>query len=158
MDEQAKQARATCLRLLAATPKTRRELEKKLSEKGYPRPLIGSTLDELETQGLLSDAAYAKNLVSRLTHGKPSGRRKISFELKRRGVPVKIQEEVLSEITSDNELEKAKELALYKWEQGKRLDPMKRKKKVYDFLMRRGFDYQLVREVMQEMKIDDDEN
>src|SRR5437868_9512968 len=129
MDEQAKQAWVSCLRLLTATAKTRKELGRKLLEKGYPQPIIESTLDGMEKQGLLSDAAYAKNLARRLTHGKPSGRRKISFEMKRHGVPAKICEEILSQIKPDEELERAKELASYKWLQGSKLEPQKRKKK-----------------------------
>lgn len=150
-ESQEKQAWISSLRLLTATPKTRKELKKKLLEKGYPEAVAEKTLDGLEKQGFLSDKAYAKNLVARLTHEKPSGRRKISFEMKRRGVPAKIQEEVLSGITNQEETERAKELATYKWEQAARLEPLKRKKKVFDFLLRRGFDFQIVRDVIEEL-------
>lgn len=149
MESQAKQAWVTSLRLLTATPKTRKALEKKLLEKGYAQPIIQETLNHLEEQGLLSDQVYAKNLLSRLTHDKPSGRRKISFEMKRRGVPGKIQEELLAAISPEEENAKARELAESKWAQGLRLDPEKRKKKVYDFLIRRGFDFQIARDIIE---------
>lgn len=152
MESQAKQAWLTSLRLLTATPKTRKELEKKLLEKGYPQPIIQETLNRLEEQGLLSDQTYAKNLLSRLTYDKPSGRRKISFEMKRRGVPARIQEELLAAVSVEEETAKASELAQHKWLQGSQLDPEKRKKKVYDFLIRRGFDFQIARDIIERLE------
>ena len=158
MDSQLKQAWISSLRLLEATPKTRKELAKKLLDKSYPESVVEETLLKLESQGLLSDLAYAKDLAVKLTQGKPSGRRKISFEMKRHGVPAKIQEEVLAGITTDDEAERALELAKPKWLSFQRLPEEKRKKRLFDFLMRRGFDYQIVRDVMSQMKIEDDEN
>ena len=154
MDSQLKQAWISSLRLLEATPKTRRELSKKLLDKGYPEAVVEETLNKLEEQGFLSDLAYAKNLASKLTQGKPSGRRKISFEMKRHGVPARIQEEVLSGLTGEDEAERALELAKPKWLSFQRLAPEKRKKRIFDFLMRRGFDYQIVRDVMSQLKIE----
>ncbi len=152
MDSQLKQAWLTSLRLLTATPKSRRDLSKKLLDKGYPEAVVQETLDQLEKQGFLSDLTYAKNLVSRLTHEKPSGRRKISFELKRRGVPAKIQEELLAEIDSTSESQKALELAEAKWQSWARLPDEKRRKRLYDYLMRRGFDFQIARETLEHLE------
>lgn len=151
MDEsQKKQAWISSLRLLAASPKTRGELAKKLTEKGYPEEIVRQTLDQLESQGLLSDRAYAVNLLSRFVHAQPSGRRRIAFEMKKRGVPAKIREDVLSQVTPEQEADRAREIGLARWERFKNLDEPKRKKRVYDFLIRRGFDFQLVRDVVEE--------
>jgi regulatory protein len=157
-ESQQKQAWISSLRLLEATPKTRKELSKKLLDKGYDASVVEETLDKLESQGFLSDLHYAKNLTAKLTQGKPSGRRKISFEMKRHGVPAKIQEEVLSELTAEDESERALELAKPKWLSLQRYPEDKRKKRLFDFLMRRGFDYQIVRDAMSKLKIEDDEN
>lgn len=156
MDEQAKQAWAASLRLLAATPKTRKELEKKLLDKNFSEAAVQSTLTELENRSLLSDTAYAKNLAVKLTQVKPSGRRKLSFEMKRHGVPEKVQQEILSEMTEEDESLRAKELASHKWEQNARLDRDKRKKKVFDFLLRRGFDFQITRDTIEALEINHD--
>ncbi len=152
MESQQKQAWIASLRLLEATPKTRKELAKKLSDKGLPDSVIEETLDKLEAQGLLSDLAYAKNLTARLTQEKPSGRRKISFELKRHGVPAKIQEELLAGITSAEESERALDIASLKWPQWERFGNEKRKKRIFDFLIRRGFDFQIVRDTVEKLE------
>ena len=62
MNFQQNQAWVTSLRLLAATPKTRKELANKLAGKGFSESVVEETLDKMEAQGLLSDLAYAKNL------------------------------------------------------------------------------------------------
>jgi regulatory protein len=149
MDEQKKQAWIVSLRLLEATPKSRRDLSQKLKDKGFSQDLIEETLNELEARGILSDKAFAQNIVTRLTHGNPSGSRKISFELKRKGVPNAIREEILAKIDPEREAERAKDLAKTRWERLANQPFDKRKKKVFDFLLRRGFDYQLVRDTME---------
>ncbi len=158
MESAKKQAWITSLRLMAATPKSRSELSKKLRDKGYDENVVSEVLDELENKGLLSDKAFAGDIVSRLTHGKPSGKRKIDFELKRRGIPGGIREEMLERLDEAGETEKAKELASLKWETFKKLPPEKRKKKTYDFLARRGFDFQIVRDVVESLETGHDEN
>ncbi len=151
MDSQKKQAVVVALRVLAASPKSRAEISQKLKDKGFPLPVIDEVLSDLEKQGFLSDQAFAQNLIAKYTHGKPSGSRKIKFELKRRGVSGKISEEAIAGLDPEEEKARARELAQARWEKFSKLDPDKRKKRVFDFLMRRGFDYQLVRELIEEM-------
>ena len=152
MDEsQEKQAWIVALRLLAATPKSRGKLFEKLRDKGFAEEVVNKTLDGLEAKGLLSDKAFAQDLVSKYLHSQPSGTRRIRFELKRRGVSKAVCEEVLSGLDPENERERAKEISLQKWARFKNLEPQKRKKKIYDFLLRRGFDFDLIREVVEEI-------
>ena len=151
-DEQEKQAWIVSLRLLAATPKSVKELRDKLATKGFPAGVVDKTIETLEARGILSDRAFAQNIVARFTQGRPSGNRKISFELKRKGVPSKVREEVLETLNSEEERERAREIAGGKWERFSKLDPEKRKRRVYDFLLRRGFDFQLVRDLIEELE------
>ena len=151
-ESQQKQAWITSLRLLAATPKTRRELAAKLSDKGYAEAVIRETLDALESQGLLSDQAYARNLLGRFTLSQPSGKRKIAFELKRHGVPTGIRNELLEGLTPEDETGRAREIAGARWERLKTLPAEKRKKRIYDLLIRRGFDFQIARDILEELE------
>ena len=151
-DEQEKQAWIVSLRLLTATPKSVKELREKLTGKGFPETIVEKTIAKLESSGFLSDRAFAQNIVTRFTQGNPSGARKISFELKRKGVPAKLRDEILEGLNPEEERERAAELARNKWERFARLDGDKRKKRVYDFLLRRGFDFQLVRDVIEKLE------
>ena len=146
------QAQISALRLLAASPKSRKELAGKLADKGYPEETVRETLDQLEKQGLQSDRAFAQNLLERWTYAQPSGRRKIDFELKRRGIASAIREELLSSIAPEDERARARELASARWERLTKLPAEKRTQRVYEFLIRRGFDFQICRDLVEQLE------
>lgn len=150
-DEQAKQAFITALRLLAASPKSGLELKKKLAGKGYPDESIEQALNNLKIQGVLDDTLYAKDLAARLALGKGAGRYKIAFELKRHGISKRISDEVLGALPIEDEMERALEQARLKWSGWAKADPQKRKKRLYDFLIRKGYDFQVAQDVLQKL-------
>jgi regulatory protein len=147
-EEQIKQAFITSLRLLAASPKSGQELKKKLAGKGYADGIIDEALSRLRAQGTLDDTLYARDLMTRLTQGKAAGRHKVAFELKRHGVSQKIRNELLESLSDTDESERALEQARLKWSGWSRLDPQKRKKRLYDYLVRKGYDFQIVQEIL----------
>ncbi len=151
VEEQTKQAIITCLRLLAASPKSGQELKKKLAGKGFADEIVDQALEQLRTQGILDDTLYAKDLVTRLTLGKSAGRHKIAFELKRHGISKKITDELLETLSNEDETERALEHSRLKWSGWSKLDPQKRKKRLYDFLIRKGYDFQIAQDVLQKL-------
>lgn len=76
--------RSKAIGLLARREYARSELEQRLLAKGAAREEVSPLLDELITQGYLSDARYARSLAAQ-KHGGYS-RRRITDELKSRGV------------------------------------------------------------------------
>jgi regulatory protein len=150
-EEQTKQALITALRLLAASPKSDQELRKKLAAKGYPNEVLERALNELRDQGVLDDKIYAKDLMTRLTLGKAAGRHKIAFEMKRHGVPQKIRQELLETLTNEDEAVRALEQARLKWAGWSKLEPQKRRKRLYDFLIRKGYDFQVAQDILQKL-------
>lgn len=148
---QAKQAMITCLRALAASPKSSRELRRKLEGKGYPAKIIDQALNNIEAQGILNDTVYAKDLQARLISGKRVGRHKIAFELKRHGISKKISTALLETISHKDEADRALEQAQWKWSCWSRVEPQKRKKRLYDFLIRKGYDFQIAQDILQKI-------
>jgi len=55
-------------------------------------------------------------------------------------------------LAPEEETDRARELARAKWERFAKLDGPKRKRRVYDFLLRRGFDFQTVRDVVEQLE------
>ncbi len=149
--EKTRQAFMTCLRLLAASPKSAQELKKKLAEKGYAEEVIEQALSRLQEQGILDDTVFAKDLMARVTLGKAAGRHKIAFELKRHGITKKIREELLGTISREDETGRALEQARLKWAVWSGLEPRKRTKRLYDFLVRKGYDFQIVQDILQKL-------
>lgn len=157
-DSEKDQLWMTALRMLAASQKSRSALSKKLSDKGYPAQAVREALDELEKKGILNDRAFAQDLLTRFSQGQLSGRRRIGFELQKRGIPPEVREEMLGGLSDEGERERARELFENRWGLWKNLAPEKRRKKVFDFLLRRGFDFQIVRELMEQRAGKDDES
>jgi regulatory protein len=149
-DNQQKQAWITALRFLAATPKSSEKLTAKLLEKGYPEAIVRETVVRLESKGLLSDRAYAQNIVAKYSQENPSGMRRIRFELKKRRVPEAVCAEVLAAVDPESENERAREVGLLRWQRFESLPIEKRKKKIHDFLLRRGFEFDMVRKLIDE--------
>lgn len=145
--EQQRQALITSLRLLAATPKSRKTLEKKLEAKGYLPKVVERTLDHLEEKGLMNDRALALSLFQSLVTQRPSGRRRIAYELERRGIARTVVNEILEKYSVEDERRCALELAVQRWERWRNEEIPRRRKKTYDFLVRRGFDFSLARDV-----------
>lgn len=148
MNEQEKQATLTALRLLAATPKSKVRLKQKLKEKGYPSQVIEETLGRLEQDGILNDKNFAASVFQTFSQYRPSGRKRIVFEMKKRGIGERVISETLQTFDAGAEREAALGLAEAKLNRWQKLEPARRRKKIYDFLIRRGFDFTLSREIV----------
>lgn len=111
---------------------------------------IDSVIEILKRKRLLDDLEFAKSWVDARRKSKKKGINALKQELFQKGINKEIAEEVLSienQLVSEEELaEQAMERKMRIW---KNLEPPVFKKKAYDFLMRRGFEYDVVRLVVE---------
>lgn len=143
-----KAAMTYALKVLGASPKSRKQLQDKMRDKGFSELLIADVTRKLELAGYLNDAALAEGLVSRMSASRKGyGRRKAAFVLKRRGFDESTAASALSFLTRDAEAQSAAELGRSVWEKAVKLPELKRRKKVFDVLIRRGFDYGIAKKV-----------
>lgn len=99
--------RERALRLLARREHSRAELVSKLGQAGFPVDEIGPLLDEFEEKNWLSDRRFAESYVA--DHRARAGSIKLAYDLRQRGVPVSIVDELLSNIQG-SELERARKV------------------------------------------------
>jgi len=142
------QACVYALKLLAHTPRSRQVISERLARKGFEPSVAEAALQRLERLGAINDRAVADSILFRYGSARPSGRRRIEFEMKKRGIPAEISKAALENFSGQLELEGACELASRRVERMKHLNPQKRQKKIYDFLLRRGFSLSVAREAM----------
>ncbi len=147
--EQKKQAMITALRSLTANDKSEHDLTAKLRQKGYPQDVIDHTLAQLKQEGFLSDQNFAKKISDYVLHSKRAGTHRLAFELKKRRIPESIQKQVLSEVDPAEQRIQALDIASQKIHSFKDSDPRILRKKLYDFLIRKGYDFQLAQEATQ---------
>jgi SOS response regulatory protein OraA/RecX len=93
----------------------------------------------LEEVGLLDDRELASNLVRTLQERKGLGRSAITAELRRRKVDSVAIEEALSALDGDDELTRAREIALKRAPQLRSLDAETARRRLGAFLMRKGY-------------------
>ena len=130
------ETRVRAANMISARPLSRRELTKKLKEKGAAEADAESACDWLEELGALNDAEYAAMLV-RHYGGMGYGEAKIRDELYRRGVPRELWDEAL-ETAPDAQETLARVIASKT--RGKPLNE-KDYKRLSDALLRRGFSW-----------------
>jgi regulatory protein len=145
-------AREAALSLLSYRARSRGELEQRLQRKGYPPEVVERCLTELEDRGLVDDASFAASFVRDRIRGKPKGERRISQELRARGIDRTTAGSVISEVmeaenVTEVELARA---AADRWRSRPGEEPLRARRRLYGFLMRRGFSGEAVRAVLEE--------
>jgi regulatory protein len=83
------------LYLLARREHSRRELERKLVDKGFAKDDVVAVVDKLEQKGLLSNNRFAES-YARMRVGRGYGPQRIRLELRERGIAEATISEVLS--------------------------------------------------------------
>ncbi len=125
------------------------EIKKKLKTKKLSDSNIERVITHLTELGLINDEDFARQLVNEKIKNKPAGKKYLQQKLFQKGIPKQISEDVLNNIfTVDIE----KELALKVYDKLKPklsgLDIQDKKKKIYETLARKGFDYEIINEII----------
>lgn len=107
-------------------------------------------INKLKQKGLLSDEQFAKAWVQSRRKTKKKGKIALKAELYQKGINRDLIEEVLEEeSTPESEKQLAQQALVKKMKVWKSLPLLEFKKKSYDFLLRRGFEYKVVWEVIE---------
>lgn len=133
---------------------SRRELDQKLMKREHSPALRERVLDRLTELGLLNDKAYAHALVRQTVRGKPAGPRLLKQKLRQKGIPEKIADKAVAQEQPDQatQREQAKELAEKRLASMTKLDAMAKKRRIYGLLVRRGFEMDVVQDVMDQLR------
>jgi regulatory protein len=137
-------------RLLAAKPRSVRELRERLLEKSWTdNAIVDEVIDKLKDYKYLDDDQYARTAALSKLMQKPQGKRRLMQTMSQK----KLDRETVESAIADA-FEKLPEDQLIDQAIAKRLrlkgKPETREdtKKFYDFLLRQGFGYDLIREKM----------
>jgi regulatory protein len=127
------------------------EIKSKLRAKKISSRTIDRIVEHLKNLGLLNDEEFAKELVQGRLGSKPLGKRVLKQKLIQKGISGPVGDKVLDEMLSG---EKEKEMALKVYRKylpkTKNLDRIKKRKKLFDHLIRKGFDIDTVAEILNE--------
>lgn len=108
---QSAAALESALRLLAVRLRSRRETADRLRRKGYPADVVATAVSRLEDEGFLDDMRFSRAWVAGRLAVRPSGAVRLRRELRQKGVPRDIIEQVLRADLSESD-ERARAVAL----------------------------------------------
>jgi regulatory protein len=89
-------------RWLAARPRSRADIGKRLSQRGIPQPIVDETLQEMERLGRLNDRAYARSWADDRAHSRPRSARMVRAELVAQGIDGELAAEAVAGIDDDS--------------------------------------------------------
>jgi regulatory protein len=138
-DEQEQRIRNILLGQLSRSMKTRYQLQQVLIRKECDPELFEPILDRYEEAQLIDDLAFARAFVASRIQSRGLSVSAVRRELKARGIDQQIITDVLADITHEDQLEKATELAAKKLRGMISLDAKVASRRVFGFLQRRGY-------------------
>lgn len=142
------------LTLLGFRARSVDELRRRLLQKGADPVEVEEVLNRLCEQKLLNDDDYAQQYARGKLVTSGVSRRRIVQELGRKGIPRDAAEKAVESVTESEGIDPsaaALRIASRKWESLRRLDDATRRRRLYAFLARRGFDPDEIRSAMAEL-------
>lgn len=147
-----RKCRESALDYLSRRPHGERELVKKLQKK-YPAPVCETVVAELMDAGLIDDLAFAKGLAEEYVNYRGYSARRVREELYKRSFSRDVIGEVMDTLPGD-ETETVKTLVERQYY--RKLGTPDGAEKVKAALVRRGFSYRTVNEVLKEYITEED--
>jgi regulatory protein len=127
---------------LSYRPRSENEVRQRLRRRGFNNKIVDEVISKLKERRFIDDAAFAEYWRSNRLSFSPRSRSMIKLELRKKGVTAETADETIKDLDDDNcvyeaGLKKARRLS------GSDYDDFRRR--LYDYLRRRGFSYESVK-------------
>lgn len=141
------------VRLLAAKPRSIEELRGRLLEKNWTNEeIVETVLKKLEEYDYLDDEKFAGDFAASKLRQKPVGRRRLRQTLSEKKLDKETIDEAIEKVYEKMPEEQMLEIAVVKRMRIKgKPETSEDTKKFYDFLMRQGFSYDIIKSKMREI-------
>ena len=142
------------LRLLEFRARSEAELRRKLMQKGAAAAHVDAVIVRLREQKLIDDAEFARQFARTKLVVAGASRRRIVQELARKGVPPHVSDRAIADLRDLEAIDQSaaiQRVAEKKWNALRKLDDFTRRRRLYAFLARRGFDSDEIKGVMSEL-------
>lgn len=148
-------ARESALNLLSFRARSANELRRRLRQKGFTDEVVDACVSQLVERGMVDDTSFAEMFVRDRVRFRPRGSRRLVQELRAKGVDSETAADAIEEVMARedvSELDLARE-AVAKWSRRSAEDPQRARRRLYGFLVRRGFGGETVRQIMEEVEL-----
>jgi regulatory protein len=136
------------MRFLSYRARSQAEVRRNLRDGRVDEATIDAVLERLAKQGFVNDADFARFWVENRERFRPRGVQALRQELRQKGVDDATSAEILSGMDQVASARRAAEAKAQRLAPLARSDPRDFRLKLSTFLLRRGFSYDVVREVV----------
>ena len=151
-DKKLRSATNNAYCLLRSRPRSESEMRGRLKLKRYDGATIEAVIESLKKVDQIDDVKFANFWVESRMHVNPVGDIILRHELKVKGVPESIIEGALRDKAQNyDEYSIALDIAERRLKRISEAEIPKAAKKLYDLLLRRGFEYETVKRVIGEI-------
>ena len=134
------------------------EVRQKLKEKEYGEAVIDEAIKKLYTHNFLDDQQFSEALMRTQINSGKKGPRAIQQDMQKRGIDKQMQKDVLDSYSEEEQLEVAKGLAEKIALKEKMKTPSQIHQKISDTLLRKGYNYSLIKLAIEELDLEKDED
>ena len=133
------------------------ELRTKLMQREYGEEIVAGVIEDLARLGYVDDERFAKTRALSAAQHKHHGRRRARMELIKRGVKPQVADRVLDEVYEQTDsVALARQLAIKQAPRLRKLDPTVARRRLTGMLQRRGFEYDAIKPVIDEVLGEDE--
>lgn len=138
------------VKLLAAKPRSVTELRERLLEKSWTdSEIVTGVIEKLKEYKYLDDAQFARDVALSKLRQRPQGKRALQYAMSRKKIDRETLQEAMNDVFEKMPEEKLIDTAIEKRLRLKGVPETREdKKKFFDYLLRLGFDYDLIRDKM----------
>jgi regulatory protein len=148
-------AKQRALGLIVYRPRSVREVRQRLKRAGVDAGSIETVIGDLQSAGLLDDTEFSKAWVESRLRSSPKGRRVIAWELRQKGVHSDTIEQALEGV---DEQEAALRAARKRLPRLASLEPRDKRRKLSEYLARKGFGFEVIEDVLNRIASISDED
>ena len=143
-------AKNTALNILSKADQSEKKIREKLSS-DFEEDTIDIVIEFLLKNKFIDDDLLAQKIVNTNVNLNKCGRNKIKQNLYNKGISIESINEAISEIDKDVEFENAMYLAKKRYERVKNEDKRKIYQKISQHLAYKGFDYDIIKRVLNKL-------
>ncbi|MBP7999884.1 MAG: RecX family transcriptional regulator [Chloroflexi bacterium] len=141
-------AKEQVIRLISQRPRSIGEVQRYLHGKGYDNTQIEQVITQLQALDLLNDSSFSEYWIDQRLTFKPRSQMALRYELQQKGVSRDVIDSLLNEV---DEVAAARDAAQRKLGTYRHLPQEQFRAKLGGYLQRRGFQYQTIRQVVDDL-------
>lgn len=146
-----KRAKLRALHLLNAMGRTEAQLHQKLVQDNYTEDIIDEAIDYVKSFGYIDDENYARNFIDSRKDKK--SKKEIFAQLLQKGISKEVLERAFEECYESNSARDAIMAIMQKRQYNPETADRKETQKIMGYLMRKGFGYEDIRQVIQVIQV-----